>query len=88
MNVLKRLFELTDPRGCILTVLRPFDIVRLLVATRCTLTLWERTRYMDLTLMDNFFHDYNEIKTLLRAGVHIVLLGHRLGLLFKKAQSS
>jgi hypothetical protein len=40
-----------------------------------------------MDLMNDFFHDYNEIKTLLRAGVHIFLLGHRLGLLFKKEQS-
>jgi hypothetical protein len=83
MCTLARLFDVTrDIRRSILRQLRPFDIARFLAASGCHLTEDEWNKFMNP--IHDVFYDCHEVDILIRAGVKIVLLGHRLKLLYER----
>lgn len=80
MDLLSSVFIVIEPfRSTLLSMLRPFDIAKLLAATGCSLDPWEQQRHMDV--VDDIVEDNRDITLLKRLGITMRLFGSDLGLL-------
>jgi hypothetical protein len=82
MCTLTYLFNLPPLQEILLEELLPFDIARLLAATGCEITPGLRKKYMNP--VRDVFEKHEEIALLTKAGVNIILLGHKAHLLHKR----
>lgn len=86
-HILAHLFHTNlDVRAILLQHLRPFDLARFLAAYECSVTDNERDLFMN-PIHDVFYH-FEEVETLMKAGVKFMLLGHQLPLLRKRLETT
>jgi hypothetical protein len=86
MCTLTHLFSLPPIQDILLEYLLPFDIARLLAAIGCEITSHQRKKYMNP--VRDVFDKHEEIALLNRAGVNIILLGHKAHLLHERLNNA
>ncbi|KAF1922504.1 uncharacterized protein M421DRAFT_78037 [Didymella exigua CBS 183.55] len=87
MFTLRDLFVRIEPfRSAILSLLRPFDISRLLQATCCNLSEWEKGEY--LNFLDDVFEDSSVISQMVESGMKVRILGSDVARLQKRLRHS
>lgn len=74
--------NVTPFRATLLSMLRPFDIAKLLVAIDCGLSEWERERHMDV--LDDIIEDNQDITIMKKLGITVRLFGSDLSLLQRR----
>lgn len=86
MCTLSHLFILPPVQDILLEILLPFDIARLIAATRCDISLKLRKEYM-IPVCD-VFDKHEEIDLLTKAGVNIILLSYKADLLHERLEDA
>jgi hypothetical protein len=87
MLALAHLFDTNwEVRGILLRHLRPFDLARFIAAYELSITPQEEDWYMNP--IHDVFYEFEEVETLLKAGVKFMLLGHQSALLTERLKST
>jgi hypothetical protein len=86
MCTLRHLFSLPPVQDILLEELLPFDIARLIAATRCNISPSLRRKYMNP--VRDVFDKHEEIALLTKAGAKIVLLGRKAHLLHERLENA
>ncbi|KAF2194725.1 hypothetical protein K469DRAFT_725935 [Zopfia rhizophila CBS 207.26] len=79
-STFQHLFTSVEPfRSTLLTMLVPFDIAKLIIASNRELSSWERKRHMDV--LDDIFQDSSEIDLMKKIGMEVRIFGSDLDVL-------